>query len=431
MTNIVADALKLGGQILTDSPRLTRQILDLRRARLREDPQEFFALLREVRPVFVRAGMAVVTRYPDVVEVLTHDSDFSVEGYAGPMNEITGDFILGLDQGPEYERSVSLLRLAFRQPDVASIADLAAGTAADCTAAARPLGSIDVVKDLTDRVPARIVAQYLGAPGPDEDTLISWARILFTHIFVDLNHDRILNEEAAAAAAEIRSHLDALVAARKSALGAGRPVPDDVLTRLVRQQGLDGLAFTDTEIRSNLIGMLVGMIPTISKASALAIDELLSRPEELRGARGAALDGDDLLFGRYVTEAMRFAPQAPGLLRRAVTDYPLARSSHHETLIRRGTVVFASTQSAMHDPDVVEDPHQFRLDRPDSVYLHFGAGLHACYGRYVNAVVIPAIVKAALSIEAAERAPGRDGELTMDGNWPTSMTLEFPARAQR
>jgi cytochrome P450 len=431
VTNLVADVLKLGGQTLTDAPRLTRQLLYLRRARLAQDPQEFFALLREVRPVFVRAGMAVVTRYPDVVEVLTHDADFSVEGYAGPMNDITGDFILGLDQGPEYERSVSLLRLAFRRPDVASITELATRAAADCIAAARPSGSIDIVRDLTNRVPARIVAQYLGAPGPDEDTLISWARTLFTHIFVDLNHDRILNEQAASAAADIRSHVDALVTARKSALAAGRPAPDDVLTRLVRQQDLDGLGFTDTEIRSNLIGMLVGMIPTISKASALAVDELLSRPKQLQGARKAALDGDDALFDRYVTEAMRFAPQAPGLLRRAVTDYPLARSSRHETLIRRGTVVFASTQSAMHDPDVVQDPHEFRLDRPDSVYLHYGAGLHACYGRYVNAVVIPAIVKAALSIESAERAPGLAGELTMDGSWPTSMTLRFSTRARR
>lgn len=425
--SLIGDMVKLAGQTGQDGFRLTGQLLGLLALRLQQHPQEVFTLLRDVRPVYVHRGMAIVTRYADVVEVLTHDAEFSVEGYAGPMREITGDFILGLDQGAGYERAVSLLRLAFRQGDVAALAELATRAAADCIEAALPLGTIDVVAELTDRVPARLVAQYLGAPGPNEDALIEWARALFTHIFVDLNHDRILTEQATAAAAAIRQHLDGLVAARKTALATGQPVVDDVLTRLLHQQQLGPLAFTDIEIRTNLIGLIVGMIPTISKASALAIDELFRRPEQLEGARTAARNKDDSAFARYVTEAMRFAPQAPGLLRHAVADYPIARGTHHETLIRQGTVVFASTQSAMFDPEVVTDPHTFRLDRPDSTYLHFGAGLHSCYGRFVNAVIIPAIVKAALSIDGAVRAPGLAGQLTIDGNWPTTMKLEFPA----
>jgi cytochrome P450 len=423
---IVTDTLKLAGQTFVDTQRLTGQLLYLLQTRLSQHPQEIFALLREVRPVYIHAGTAVVTRYDDVVEVLSHDTEFSVVGYAAPMQEITGDFILGLDQGPDYERSVSLLRLAFRQGDVPDVGEVAARAAAECIAETIATGSIDVVADLTDRVPARIVEEYLGVSGPDEATLIWWAKTLFTHIFVDLTHDRILNEEAMAAASAIRPHIDHLVATRKAVLAQGQQPPHDVLSRLLRQQVLEGLAFTDTEIRSNLIGLLVGMIPTISKASALAIDELFRRPGQLKGARHAAQSSDNALFGRYVTEAMRFAPQAPGLFRRAVTDYPIARGTPHETLIRRGTVVFASTQSAMMDPAVVEDPHEFRLDRPDSVYLHFGAGLHACFGRFANAVVIPAIVKAALSIDGATRAEGRSGELTFDGNWPTTMSLHFP-----
>jgi len=421
--SLVDDFVKLAGQTTGDVLRLGGQLAGLLEDRLKQHPQQVFALLREVRPVFVHGDLAIVTRYPDVVEVLTHDAEFSVVGYAAPMREITGDFILGLDQGPDYERAVSLLRLAFRQDDVPTLAALATTAAADCTAGASP--SIDVVARVTDRVPARLVGGYLGVSGPDEDTLIGWARSLFTHIFVDLKHDRILTEQAAAAAAAIRPCIDGQVTARKQALAAGEPVPDDVLTRLLRQQVSGDLAFTDLEIRSNLVGLLVGMIPTISKASALAIDELFRRPGELAGAREAASAGDDGLFNRYVTEAMRLAPQAPGLLRRAVVDYPVARGTHHETVIRKGTLVFASTQSAMLDPDVVEDPHKFRLDRPDSSYLHFGAGLHACYGRYVNAVVIPIIIKAVLSLPGAERAPGRKGELTFDGNWPISMTLQL------
>lgn len=428
--SLFSDLAELTEDVVGDGRRAISQQLGLLTERLTQHPQVVFALLREVRPVFIKGDLAIVTRFDDVVEILTHDDEFSVVGYSGPMREITGDFILGLDPGPHYERDVSLLRLAFRQSDVPEIRELAARTAAECLATAAPNGKIDAVRDLTDRVPAAIVDAYLGAPGPDQDTLITWARDLFTHIFVDLRHDRILQEQARAAADAICPHVDRLVSQRKAAIDGGAEVPDDVLTRLLRQQALGAQAFSDLEVRSQLIGMLVGMIPTISKSAALAIDELFRRPEALEGARQAVRDNDEDLLARHVMEAMRLAPQAPGLLRKAVMDYPLARGTHHSQLIRKGMTVFASTQSAMLDRDVLDDPHEFRLDRAPSVYLHFGTGMHACFGRYVNAVVIPEIVRAVLAIEGARRSAGPSGQLAMDGNWPTSMTLEFPVPAR-
>src|SRR2546423_2529183 len=129
---LIEDIVKLAGETTQDGIRLTGQLLGLLGQRLQQHPQEVFALLREVRPVYIQGGMAVVTRYPDVVEVLTHDAEFSVVGYTEPMRQITGDFILGLDQGPEYERAVSLLRLAFRQADVAAISTIATQAADEC-----------------------------------------------------------------------------------------------------------------------------------------------------------------------------------------------------------------------------------------------------------------------------------------------------------
>ena len=63
-------------------------------------------------------------------------------------------------------------------------------------------------------------------------------------------------------------------------------------------------------------------------------------------------------------EALRFARQGPGLFRKAMRDCMIAERTHHETELRRGTTVFAATQSAMHDDDVVDDPGDFRTDRP-------------------------------------------------------------------
>ncbi len=95
-------------------------------------------------------------------------------------------------------------------------------------------------------------------------------------------------------------------------------------------------------------------------------------------------------------EGMRLAPQGPGLLRKASRDFTVAEGSGHETTIRAGTLTFAATHSAMLDDDVVDDPDEFRIDRPPHHHLHFGTGMHACFGRFVNAEQIPAIGMALL-----------------------------------
>ncbi|MCM2387203.1 cytochrome P450 [Streptomyces albipurpureus] len=409
-----------------DAHRFTEQVTILFQDLLLAHPQKAFQALRVVKPVLVYRDAAIVTRFHDVVEVLTHDREFTVDMYGPPMQKITGDFILGLNQGPAYERGSSLLRLAFRQSDAPRVADLAAETAGRLVAEVLPSGRVDVVRDICDRVPAALVAQYLGVAGPDEPTLIEWSRVLFAEMFVNLTHDGVIAEQAAVATAGIQPHVDALVAGRRAALAGGEPARDTVLDRLLRQQALGSQALTDAEIRSNLIGLLVGMIPTISKASALAVDALLDRPMEWAAACSAARAGDHPLFARYVDEAMRLSPQTAGLIRRTVTDYRIARGTHHETLVPAGTYVFAATQSAMLDGSVVTDPTEFRIDRPASDYLHYGAGLHTCFGRFLNRLVIPAIVKAVLSIEGVRRQPGAAGELAIDGNFPTSMVLTFP-----
>lgn len=422
---LLDELIQLSEQFVDDAKRFTGQATALLQRQIQQHPREANAVMRAVRPVWVSNGVAFVTRFDDVVEVLTHDREFAITEYVRPMERITGEFVLGLNQGPEYERAISLLRLAFRQSDVPVVADLVRRTADELVAAARPTGRLDVVKDVCDRVPARIVERFLGAPGPDEDTLIDWARAMFADIFANPQHDKDVTDRAVAASAQARPHVDALVAARKAARPEPDATADDVLGRLLHQQILGPNAFTDLEIRSNLIGLLTGLIPTTAKAAALALDELLRRPDELRGARAAVAAGDDGLLGRYVTEAMRFAPQAPGLIRTATVDYPLARGTHHETVIPAGTLVFAATQSAMMDGAVVESPGEFRLDRPDSVNLQYGAGLHSCFGRFLNPISIPAIVGAVLSLDGIRRAPGPAGELAVAGNFPTSMTVEF------
>lgn len=378
--------------------------------RVREDPRRLFKLLRTVKPVVVRNQLAIVTQYDDVREVLTRDETFSVEPYRGKMKDLAGDFILGTDDSPAYERDVSILRLAAPRSDVPALAAFVSETADGLVDDAG--GRIDVA-DLAKRVPARLIGRWFGTPGPDEDTMIAWTLAMFEAIFVNLKDDPEIHARAKEAGAGLRSYLDALIADRKASGGAA----DDVLGRLIAMQAASPAAFTDAEIRTNIIGLVVGFIPTIATATTFAIDALLDRPEALESACRA----DDDALRAHMFEAMRFEPQGPGLFRKAMRDCVIAEGTHHETELRAGTTVFAATQSAMHDDDVVDDPGDFRTDRPRHHYLHFGVGMHECFGRFASTMAIPLIAKALLRRDGL----AREGELVKAGPFPRSLVVTY------
>ena len=224
----------------------------------------------------------------------------------------------------------------------------------------------------------------------------------------------------------MRPHLDRLIAARRALIDSDEEVPDDVLTRLLRHRPADG-GLHDIAIRHNLIGLISGWIPTVSKAFACAIDELLRRPAELAGAQQAARAGAHDEVAAYLFEALRFNPQTWALLRTCAADCTVAAGTRRATRFRAGAKVLVATQSAMFDPLVVQEPERFRTDRPWSDYLHFGHGLHTCFGLDINRVHIPAMATALLEGPPIARAPGDAGKLTVQGAYPTSLTVALGA----
>jgi cytochrome P450 len=161
------------------------------------------------------------------------------------------------------------------------------------------------------------------------------------------------------------------------------------------------------------------------RQTTFALDALLDRPDALEDAQAAARADDDDAVRAYLFEAMRLAPQGPGLFRRARTDFEVAEGSGHATRIPAGDARLRRHQSAMLDDDVVDDPGEFRLGRPAHHHLHFGVGLHQCFGRFANAMQIPLIAKAVLRRPGLARAPGADGQLAKDGPFPQSLVLTF------
>lgn len=388
-------------------------------------PKELYDELRLQRPILALPQFVLVTRYRDVIDVLARDREFGVT-YAPKMQRATGDFFLGMDDGPAYEREVSIMRLASHRDDLPHLAKSIGEWAEACVAEKACTGRLDVVGDVARRVPCRLVTDYFGVSGVGEATLLRWLRALFRDIFRNPgDREAGVKEAAANAARELGAHLESLVSQLSNAQDARSCRPDTVLARCVRLQATAETALDAAGIRRNIAGLIVGAVETTSECVANAIDYLLDHPELLVQASAAARDDRLDEVRAYVFEALRFKPQAPVLTRTALASCVLGRGTAHETPIQKGSVVVVALMSAMADPDELDAPESFALSRPDRHYLHFGDGMHRCFGRHINRIQLPLIAQAILRLPGLHRAPGEDGRLTLDGPFPDRLVVEF------
>ena len=150
----------------------------------------------------------------------------------------------------------------------------------------------------------------------------------------------------------------------------------------------------------------------------------MQRPRSLVEAEAAARGGDTDTVAKYMFEALRFDPLAPLLQRRVIAHAMLAPGTRRQTHLAPGETVGVSFASAMRDPRRVADPEAFRTDRPASDYLHFGYGLHSCFGEHINRVILPAIFSALLR-RGVRRADGPRGRLVKRGIFADTLWVDF------
>ncbi|HYO55228.1 cytochrome P450 [Archangium sp.] len=383
-----------------------------------------FGFLRNHHPNLMLGKRVLVTRAEDVNEVLKTDAVFGVtEIYAEHMERTTGPFFLGMENTPRYQRESSIARRAVRPEDLERIRTMVREHAEQLIARARPTGRLDVVNGLARPVAVGLVDRFFGVPGPDPETMKRWMHILFWDIFLNSGNDADVTARAHTASAELKTYMEGLITQRKAGLATeGR---DDFLTRLLRMQADETTRLDDDAVRRNVGGIIVGAVDTMTKALAQLINELLKRPKALGEARSAAQAGDTGRVAAHAFEALRFDPHNPILLRACHQDYVLAKGTDREVRIPKGTLVIASTISAMFDPAVMRDPDAFRVDRPPQGSMHFGRGMHTCFGEHINHVVLPEVLQCLLRLRNLRRAPGGEGRMRFEGPFPDRLVVEF------
>ena len=410
-----------------DSLHDPREQLGLLTEWLVQNPTSMFDELRDQRPVFITPGPVMVSKYRDVLEVANLDDVFSVKPYGVAMMRDNGgpNFILGMDDGPEFEHDLSLLHLAVRRTDLDRIRDIVTRLTAHEIEAARGAGTLDITNGFARLIPTLLVGEYFGVPGPTPTALMDWIRAMFTDIFLNFTQDAHISAAGIEAGKQFRAYVEGLIASIKKSGAPG----DDVIGRLIAMQATPA-SFTDDRLRDNLIGCATGVVENTNSAIVNIMDYLFNNPEKLAEAATAARAGDDALLQRYVLETLRFHSPAPILVRLSVAEHVLGKGSPWETRVPAGKVIFAATGSAMMDETELDNPREFRLDRPAHHYLHFGWGIHQCLGKYISQVQVTQIVKGLLSLANLRRADGDAGKLQYAGPFPKSFSVAFDQTAK-
>jgi cytochrome P450 len=360
------------------------------------DPYPLYHRLQVEAPIywdpFLHAW--VVTRYSDVSRVL---HEFSAQcapapemmGKMGvseltPIAEAMMQMLLFMD-APLHTRLRAVASQVFAPRNVESLAAHIRDVVSRLFDEVKPIGRMDVLADLGDRLPAIITAEMLGVPPSDHQQLKSWSAD-FAEVLGNWQHnpDRV---------AKMVQTLNEMTDYFRSALRAHRKQPNATVISALLGCEVDGQRLSEESIIANCVLVMVGGQETTPNLIGNGTLSLLRNPSEwwkLRRDRG--------LIPSAVEELLRFESPSQHTTRLAPSDTEI-----QGVPVRKGQAVIAVMGAANRDPERFPHPDRLDVQRRDNRHLAFGAGPHFCFGaalaRIEGQVVFDALVKTFSEIE--------------------------------
>jgi cytochrome P450 family 135 len=156
---------------------------------------------------------------------------------------------------------------------------------------------------------------------------------------------------------------------------------DDILSALILARFEDGEGMSDTDLRDQLMTLLLAGHETTATALAWTFDLLLRHPDPLRRLRNSLEEGEDDYLRATITESLRLRPVVPLAGRR------LAKELVADGLtLPAGTDVTPAIWLAHTRADAYPEPFAFRPERfleegPDTyAWIPFGGSVRRCIG---------------------------------------------------
>ena len=341
-------------------------------------------------PILSLGDVAIVSDPELAKQVFTAPADVLLGGEGvGPAAAIYGSGSMFVQEEPEHLRRRKLLTPPLHGAALSSyvpIMENSARAAMRSWPVDRPFEMLTAARSLTLDV---IVKVIFGVEDPDEVRRLGrpFERLLNLGVSEQLTVRYALRHmgalrvwpQRAQANRAIDDVVMPLIAERRNDPHSGERL--DVLALLMCARGDDGERLSDSEIRDDLITLMLAGHETTATTLAWVFDLLLHHPDALHRVRSEALSGEEAFTTAVINETLRVRPPAPLTSRVAAQRFRIG-----------GYYVDAGTRIVIHiiainrNPHTYQHPNEFRPERfldtrPQTyAWVPFGGGIKRCLG---------------------------------------------------
>ena len=406
----------------------------------------FFGLLRSFAPIvrFPFMNTIIVTRFDDVQEIFCRKQDFVVP-YLATAGDLKWDpaFLLALKHDDaNYRDMLTKVRGLWYDGDLDLISELADRVSKKALVSHG--GEIDAVQDLMVPVVLHVIQDYYGIPVPgldvrdavangerdassitedeqDEldrlDAFISGSIAMAAYLFGPQSHNDKVKQKIHWACNWVWPVIyDAVNNYDVD------PGPNTIIGRARRLRGEGQLNVTDKELRSYLLGMIVGFLPTNTNANGRSFDVLMKRPQARAAAQAAVDSGDDDTLLGIIYEALRLQYILPGVWRQMEKPQSLRIGTDKPKKLDQNRLIYISGLAAMLDKRRIPNPRDFVPDRSRDVYMIYGHRFHYCVGAHLSDKMMLGMFKQLFGHHAEYK---KGHKLVFNGNMPWNLVVTY------
>ncbi|EPX56990.1 putative cytochrome P450 hydroxylase [Cystobacter fuscus DSM 2262] len=342
------------------------------------NPHPALEKLRAEAPIFYweQGRCWVLSRYEDGVTVLRDDKRFSpnrddwefasvlgADALIPEMEELNKNGLFALNEGG-HARVRRLVSPAFTpraterlRPEIQAITDEVLDTLA-------AKGRLDMVKEFSERIPARVIGSMLKIPQGHEEQFLEFTNAVAKSVFAGA----LAPEELAPLRRQIH---EGIVLVTETIDDRRRnPLENDILTTLIQTEE-QGDKLNKQELLALVSSLIVGGFETTVHLVSFCVYNLLQQPGVL-----AEVKSKPELIKNLVEEVLRFDYFVKmGAARYAREDVELG-GMH----IKKGQMLLVLLGSVLRDERAFDKAHVFDLQRNANVSIAFGHGAHFCLG---------------------------------------------------
>jgi len=192
---------------------------------------------------------------------------------------------------------------------------------------------------------------------------------------------------------------------------------DDILSVLMQARFEDGGGLSDTDLRDQLLTLLLAGHETTATALAWTFDLLLRHPAALQRLRDTLEAGEDEYMRATISESLRLRPVVPLAGRRLGEELSVPGLS-----LPPGTDVTPAIWLTHTRADVYPEPFAFRPERfleeaPDTyAWIPFGGGVRRCLGAAFSEFEMRIVLREVLTrceLRKADPAPEQIGRRSL------------------